>query len=263
VKGVKPQWAIFAIGLPRDLPLEGSNGFDGLIEGLRNGCKEYGVAYLGGDLGETKELTVSMTVAGEIDPKLILRRNAAKLGDYLYTSGEYGLTGLGFALLLKPTPTLEKLKFDKKPCIEAVLNPKVDPNLGPTIAQKQLAHAGADSSDGLLKTIDEICVASNIGVDLVWDQIPLAQSLKQYQTLINGSISQIESLVLEAGEEFHHVFTVDPKKASILERTFPNQLHRIGTIQPKEAGKWVSYPDGNKKSFQQFKLGYEHFQANT
>ena len=43
-------------------------GFDGLIQGLRDGCDEFQVQYLGGDLGETKELIVSMTVAGEGDP---------------------------------------------------------------------------------------------------------------------------------------------------------------------------------------------------
>ena len=217
VKGVIPQYAVIAIGLPRQTPLEGERGFDGLIQGLRDGCDEFQVQYLGGDLGETKELIVSMTVAGEGDPQQLIRRNGAKAGDLLYTTGEYGLTGIGLQLTLHPEDSAWDLDFDKKTCLDAVFYPNFNIKIGPVLAEHGWAHAGADSSDGLLKTVEEICLASQVGITLDWDRIPIASAVQQYQVTAQTSI---ESLVLATGEEFTHLFAVDPVTKQMLKIPF-------------------------------------------
>ncbi len=58
-----------------------------------------------------------MTVAGEGDPQQLIRRNGAKAGDLLYTTGEYGLTGIGLQLTLHPEDSAWTLILTKKPAL--------------------------------------------------------------------------------------------------------------------------------------------------
>lgn len=256
VKGVKPKWAVIALGLPRSLPITGNRSFDALIEGLRDGAKEFGVDYLGGDLNETKELIVSITIGGECHPKKLIKRQNAQIGDLIYTTGEYGLTGIGFQVLLDPNSDVHHYEFDPEPSIKTVLNPNTDTQIGLRLAELGWAHASADSSDGLLKTLEEISLASNVGIELYWKQIPIANSIKKLQEI---SGKQWEQAILGAGEEFTHIFVIDRTFEAQVSQEFYNKLTCIGKVVSAEHGLKLIDFEGKNLEFSQFNKGYDHF----
>lgn len=256
VKGVIPRWAVVALGLPVNLSVEGDFGFDGLIRGLRDGCRKYGVQYLGGDLGETGDLTVSMTVGGEIDPNYILRRTNAHPGDILVTTGQWGLTGVGFDILFhRPQIYISNSKQYSR-CIDAVLNPQVDNEIGPDLAIHEQAHAGADSSDGFIRTIFELCNASKTGATIEWKGIPIPDIVRSYAQEFT---IPLEQLVLSTGEEFNHIFAIPPDKLDSIKRKWGSRLTQIGVLNDNPEKIELHYSKGHSKPLKEIGEGYQHF----
>jgi thiamine-monophosphate kinase len=256
VKGVIPRWTVVALGLPANLPLEGDFGFDGLIRGLRDGCREYGVQYLGGDLGETGDLTVSMTVGGEIAPNYILRRNNAQSGDILVTTGEWGLTGVGFDILFQRPQFQVPISNQYSRCIEAVLNPQVDAEIGPDLAIHEQAHAGIDSSDGFIRTIIELCSASKTGAIIDWKSIPIPDIVRSYA---QEYAIPLEKLALSTGEEFNHIFSISPDKIDAVKRKWGSRLIQIGVLNEIPAKILLQYSKTKLIPLKVIGEGYQHF----
>ncbi len=81
------------------------------------------------------------------------------------------------------------------------------------MAEHGWAHAGADSSDGLLKTVEEICLASQVGIALDWDRIPIASAVQQYQ-VTRSNVYRIVGFSNRG--RFTHLFAVDPVTKQML-----------------------------------------------
>jgi thiamine-monophosphate kinase len=257
VKGVQPRWILVALGLPPTMPIEGENGFEGLIQGVSAACHDHGIRYLGGDLGETDDLIISITIGGESDPTRILRRSSAKVGDIIVTTGQYGMTGVGFDLLLGSEPYSMEDARTFAPCITAVLEPSVDPEIGREMAINGWATAAADSSDGLFRTIEALCEASHVGARLEWEKIPIFPLTPLYS--MNHGIP-LEDLVGSAGEEYHHIFTIPPDQLPYVLARWPLSVTPIGTITPQEQKLLLEYDTGECRPLTEFKAGYQHFQ---
>jgi thiamine-monophosphate kinase len=260
VKGVKPTWAVVSLGLPPELPMAGDFGFDALIMGLRDEFTQHHVDYLGGDLNQTNDVIISITVGGSLNPTKLIRRGGARIGDKIVTTGLYGLTGVGLDIVLgKSQDMFEDFPIDPltyQPCLTAVYEPQTDKETGPMLAEFGWASASADSSDGLIRTITEICKASNVGVKLDWGSIPISPLASSYS--FNHGLP-LEDLVLSAGEEFTHVFTIPSDKIPDLLNRWPVSITVIGEIVDLTQGLVIQYPDGEKRPFQEFLSGYEHF----
>ena len=270
VKGVKPSWASIALGLPRDLLFEGARGFSGLIQGLYEGCKEFGIRYRGGDLNTTKELIVSVSVTGYIDPIKYISRSGAKAGDYVYVNGEFGYTGVGLSLLLKNNINKSGLseKFINK-SIDSVLNARISGAEARYLSEKGYASASCDSSDGLHRTLQAIAKASGVGFQIHLDVFVKPELLT---FSMNNQIS-LEKLIVGAGEEWIHVFCINPQCKDSLKNDLIDELQKhnsektpnsqfslieIGTCT-NEGGVIRYYFKGKEMNIDQEALGYVHF----
>jgi thiamine-monophosphate kinase len=255
VKGAIPQWAVVSLGVPASLPMKTDQGFLGMIRGLKEGFEHCDVAYLGGDLSQTLEIVINITCMGYLERERIIHRSGAHPGDLIYTSGEYGLTGLGFHFMLNSAVKVPH-NFDFKACEQAVLNPTTPLSLGPDLALQGVAHASADSSDGLVKTLAEIAHASHVGILIEWMKIPIHPSVTVYAQLTG---EDIKDFVLSGGEEFHHIFIVPPEHQRIVEMQFSSQLKQIGLIVEKTEGFQVRLTKNSYVPFSNIKSGYDHF----
>ena len=255
VKGAVPQWATVSLGVPATLPLKSDHGFNGLIRGLKEGFDHFGVEYLGGDLSQTQDIIINITCMGYLERDRIIHRSGAQPGDLIYTSGEYGLTGLGFHFMLNSAVKMPP-NFDFKACEQAVLNPITPLGLGPALAAQRIVQASADSSDGLIKTLAEIANASHVGILIDWVKIPIHPSVTEFAKLTG---EDIKDFVLSGGEEFHHIFIVPPEHQGIVEKQFSNQLKQIGIIVEKSEGFQVRLTKNSYLPFSNIKSGYDHF----
>src|SRR5690606_39168218 len=82
--GAAPRFALCALGLPAWV---GDAELRGLSRGMSALARRAGIQLVGGNLTRARELSVTITVAGEVPMGRALRRDTAKEGAWLYVGG--------------------------------------------------------------------------------------------------------------------------------------------------------------------------------
>jgi thiamine-monophosphate kinase len=259
VKGAIPKWGVVSLGFPNSLVLDGDSGFKGLIKGIKNGFDHYKIKYLGGDLNESMEIIVSCTVFGENEYGKVIPRNGAKVGDIIISTGEFGKTGCGFALLLdkkKASSISDKIKEN---FIRSVLNPETSQGYADILLQHGWVHASADSSDGIYRTLIQICESSGVTAELDWTNIPIAEGVSEFA---EETGIEIENLIFQAGEEFLHIYIIPSEKFREAKEFFNEkgkEFYKIGRVI-KGDPKILLRNKYHKNSTIELEMeGFEHF----
>jgi len=96
-----------------------------------------------------------------------------------------------------------------------------------------------DVSDGLASELFHICKASGVGVTIYEDKLPIDK--QTFDTAVELNIDPI-TCVLNGGEDYELLFTIDQKDFSKLEK-HPD-IHFIGHITKAEDGKLMVTKSG-------------------
>lgn len=94
--GARPRSLVVSLGLPGDLNVDWVSDF---ARGLAQACKPHGVGVDGGDLVGASEIAIGVTVVGDMEGRLPLRRGGAQIGDLIIHAGNLGHGAAGLALL--------------------------------------------------------------------------------------------------------------------------------------------------------------------
>ncbi|MFC3284842.1 thiamine-phosphate kinase [Litchfieldella rifensis] len=162
--GATPRWCLMALTLPEaqdDWLADFARGFHEL-------CDASGVSLVGGDIARG-ELSIGVTVHGELPPGTALRRNGARAGDVLAVTGTLGGGHGGLRAWQDGERNLDD------PLLAAYLLPQ--PRIAAGQALRGVATAAIDVSDGLLADLRHVCEASGVGADLDGEALPLAPGL--------------------------------------------------------------------------------------
>jgi len=242
-KGVKPQYAIISMNLPRTLK---QKDIQDITKSLKNSSKEFGIKILGGDMNEGREFVSHVCMFGKSQKNI--KRNGAKNNDIIFATGPFGLTGVGMKVLL------ENKKGDRKfvqECVKSVLMPKSRLKFG--INVNKFITSSMDSSDGLSTTLNEMATQSK--KKFLIEKIPTKKGVYDFARL-----NKIDSfnLIFDAGEEFEFIFTANKrfeKKILSLAKKSRIPIIRIGYVI---SGKNVFLKDGKiLKKIENF--GWSHF----
>lgn len=244
--GGTPQSLSLGLALPVDL---NPDDFDQLIAGILAAAKEYGAVLSGGDTCRSPGgLLISVTVQGHIKPEQILRRSGAKVGDLLYVSGTLGDSALALRELLAGRPPAAELAWRHH-------QPTARLRLGQELAQRRLATALIDLSDGLRADLGHILAASGVGARVQAAKLPLSPP---FRTALAAE-SHILDLALAGGEDYELLWSAPPSAAldlATLSAELALPLTCIGEIVA-EAGLNVVAADGTEVI--SAKVGYNHF----
>ena len=252
VKGIEPKAIIISLGLPNDLKL---SQFKDLIMGIISCAKEWNLKYLGGDLNKTKEIVINPTVFGLKKSGSIIKRAGMKEGDYLAINGRFGLTFVGFDILLKNKGNKRNYpKYERS--INSVLYPHIFGKEAYFLSDMSLATASIDSSDGFVKSLRDLML-SNRGLGF---EIEINKDLIDHEALIYADEHNIptEKLILYGGEEFIHLFTIPAEKyeESIkLAKSKGGFLIKVGKVISEEKIYFLK----NQNRLKINDHGYEHF----
>ena len=252
VKGVKPQGVIISLGLPENLKVI---DFKCLIEGIIDYIKLWNINYLGGDINKSKEIIINPTVFGFKDPKKIIYRKGLKTDDLVLINNKFGLTGVGFDIILDRKEKIEDFsKYHR--AIKSVLEPNDIGKEGIILADNQLATASIDSSDGLSKSLKDLLLSNpKMGFEIEFNENLIHQDSIEYSKDYNVSL---EKLVFNGGEEFIHLFTINAKNFKAAQK-FVNsrggRLFKIGKVTSEEK----IYFSKEGKRIELKSQGYEHF----
>jgi len=242
-KGARPQFAIISVNLPAKIS---KRLVSQIAQGFKSASREFGVKILGGDTNQGKEVVFNVCMFGAGEK--IVKRKGAKVGDLIFSSGPFGITGVGLEILLRNIKTKDAFA---KSAIKSVLRPI--PRLEFGLKTRQYFSSSMDSSDGLSTTLNEMSKQSKC--KFVINNIPTKNEVYKFAKTHK---SNFESLVFHAGEEYEIVFTAPKKyKPNLIKiaQVTKTPIMEIGSVL-KGNGVYIKKDQKLKKLED---LGYRHF----
>jgi len=226
-KGAKPIGAMISLNLTRTVS---ANEIKEIYQGIIDCAKTYSFDIWGGDLGESKEIVIDCFMIG-ISYRPIWR-NGVRPGDLIVVSGELGLTGAAFHLLLEKGKEISNMRNIYK----AAYRPEARLELGIRLSEIPGVTAAIDLSDGLSRSLYELERVNGVRLIIDADKVPIAKEAIEYAEA--NSLNPLE-LALHGGEEYEILFTVNPsyeEQIVNLSRELGLRLTVLGIV---ERGKGV------------------------
>ncbi|MBI5681000.1 MAG: thiamine-phosphate kinase [Methanobacterium sp.] len=226
--GAKPLGIIVSVGLPKDMPLD---DFDSMMDGIFEGCKEYGMMLIGGDTNESNELTISGTCLGIVSKENVLMKDGANSGDVVAVTGPLGLAAAGFEVLFND---LDLEPDTKKNLLDHALNPKARVKTGILLGETGSVTSATDITDGLASEIGEIVDSSSsgIGITIYEELLPIPDSVLEIGKNTNKNPFEF---ALYYGEDFEILLTIRKDVFNKIKDNF--HLYKIGEVT--SSGKMI------------------------
>jgi thiamine-monophosphate kinase len=260
------RFATVSLCLPPDVTV---GWVDALYDGLLERAAESGVAIVGGNLSRTRDaIVVDVTLIG--DAGRLLLRTGARAGDRVVVSGTLGAAAEGVRLLKEGARLDEDGQLTATgvwtesssgavvACLRAQLDPQPPFALARSIAERGLAHAGMDLSDGLSADLAEMCAQSGVGAVVEASAIPVDPKAAGLARASGGDPLE---LALHGGEDYQLLLAVPPEEVEEvreLARVFGVETTALGTfvegepeVRLREAAGERPLPAG----------GHDHFRA--
>jgi thiamine-monophosphate kinase len=221
----------------------------GFAQGLFALADAFDCELVGGDTTRGP-LNISITVLGEIEPGHALRRDAAQAGDDIWISGTLGDARLALAAyrneITLDAPSLEL-------AAERMHAPTPRVALGRALAQRRLAHAALDISDGLVGDIGHILAASRVGATLEVDSLPAGPVLARQEDGLRRRFT------VAGGDDYELCFAAAPaQREAILQagEETGTPVTRVGRIEGNQGLRLV---DGSGALLDLGVRGWDHF----
>ncbi len=213
--GGVPRCFLLSLALPESATGKWLSGF---LVGLRLASNELRCALAGGDTTRRKEILINVTVVGEVQNGLAIQRDGARPGDQLFVTGTLGEAQLGLQILQreKGRPRARSSVLRKH------LYPEPRVAMGKWLAEKKLASAMMDLSDGLSTDLARICAASGVGARIDAEKLPVCSRVAKADGV---------TLALNGGDDYELLFAVKEEKAEKIPRAYKGvRITRIGKI---------------------------------
>lgn len=247
--GAEPLGLVFSIGLPKDIS---SADIDEIARGMSSAAEEYDTCVFGGDTNQTEDIILAGTAVGITNEDYILLRNGARENDIIAVTGWIGEAALGL-YLLKNQLKLEGALYQR------VLEPRA--RLSEALALRKLGAitSAGDITDGLALELHKIGEASNKGVIIEQEQLPIRKEVTEIAN--NNNLDPVD-LALYVGEDFELVLTITPEKWPEVKQRCEEMDLKITRIGKVRADKKVLMQtrDGLSKPLK--KRGYDQFLQN-
>jgi thiamine-monophosphate kinase len=228
-----------------------------LLSGMASFQEVHPCLALGGDISKSLSgMMICVTFLGwqEASSRL-LTRDGARAGDRILVTGMPGKAALGLQCLRRFGLSAIRNPMTR-PFVEAYLKPAPPIALARVIAQKGLAHAAIDTSDGLVQDLGHMSRLSCLQSFLNLEAFPL-EGLKALSSRLGV---QPESLALSGGEDYGLVLAVPQEVVEdikALGEEWNIEVHDVGHFQRGNPEVWVCRQ--GQEPFQLKRGGYEHF----
>jgi thiamine-monophosphate kinase len=252
--GARPRFCLLSVGVPDERWR--SNFLEEFYGGVRSLASKHGVAIIGGDTSRTPErVVVDSIVLGEVRRGRALPRSGARPGDQIFVTGALGGAAAGLKILESRAfqkPSAKPSRAQRR-LVERQTRPTPRVEWGALLAERRLATATIDLSDGFSSDLAHLCRESGVGARIDAALLPFDAALKSATT---GEAEAL-SLALDGGEDFELLFTVRPRDASKLPREIGGvRATRVGEVTGAR-GKIRLAEGGRERALKP--RGFEHF----
>ena len=233
---------------------------DELYAGIRAACERYKVDLVGGDTTSSRKgLIISVTAIGQVEPKKVVYRDTAKVGDLICITGNLGAAYLGLQLLEREKqvylsnpgvqPDLEEQTY----LVGRQLKPEARKDMIEAFAKNNLIPTSMiDISDGLASEIFHICKSSNVGALIEESGVPIHPDAQMMA--INFKMDPI-TCALSGGEDYELLFTIDPSDVDKVK--YLPDIYIMGEIIEASEGVKLNTKGGNIHDLKA--QGWRHF----
>ncbi len=244
--GATPAWVSMALTLPT-IDEEWLKPFCDAFFELAN---YYNIQLIGGDTTKGP-LSISLTVQGFVPDNKALTRSGAKVGDWIYVTGELGDSKAGLSVILDESKRNDP--FAKELELRHYIS---HPRILVGQALLNLASSAVDISDGLIADLGHILNRSKVGAAVDVSLLPISKELMQFA----GSVSAAQKYALTSGEEYELCFTVPEQNKGSLESALAHcgckvtcigQIRSQGRLELNHKGKHLEWA----------LEGYDHFKV--
>jgi len=218
--GGQPRCFLLSLALPQS---HTGRWLDEFLSGLRRAARRFRCLLAGGDTTRRNEILINVTVVGEVREGQAVLRSGAKPGDVIFVSGRLGEAELGLRLLRIG----ETIAGRKDPALKKHLYPEPRLELGRWLAEKGLAAAMMDLSDGFSSDLPRLCAASGVGARIEEAKLPIVSTSWDKRTQGLDSLH----LALDGGDDYEMLFVVPRRRVASIQRSFRGlALTSIGEI---------------------------------
>ena len=252
-----PNQIILNIGISSKFSLK---AIDEFYDGIKIACDEYSVDLVGGDTSSSiTGMVISCTAIGTVLKKNISLRSGAKENDVLCVSGDLGRSFLGLKILQREkrvflnNPEMQPKLNSYKNIIEKQLRPVARVDIINILKEyKIIPSSMIDISDGLASEILHLSEASNLGVKIFEEKLPILEETKLVAKEFDLNFS---NCALNGGEEYELLFSITPNEYELIKKNNID-IKPIGYFTKDKSKKIVL---SNDKEDELKSFGWKHF----
>jgi len=252
-----PNQIILNIGISSKFSLK---AIDEFYDGIKIACDEYFVDLVGGDTTSSiTGMVISCTAIGTVLKKNISLRSGAKEHDVLCVSGDLGRSFLGLKILQREkrvflnNPEMQPKLNSYKNIIEKQLRPVARVDIINILKEyKIIPSSMIDISDGLASEILHLSEASNLGVKIFEEKLPILEETKLVAKEFDLNFS---NCALNGGEEYELLFSITPNEYELIKKNNID-IKPIGYFTKDKSKKIVLL---NDKEDELKSFGWKHF----
>ena len=253
----EPTQVLVSMALSSKFTLE---AVEALYSGMRLACDTYGVDLVGGDTTSSRTgLALSITAMGVVEPSKISYRSGAKENDLIVVSGDLGGAYMGLQVLEREKqvfqaastvqPDLEGYDY----ILERQLKPEPRADMIRLFEELKITPtAMIDVSDGLASELLHLAKASNCGVTIYENKLPLdpvtIRAIEEFKMDPN-------TVALNGGEDYELLFTIPQSDFEKIE--FREDMHVIGHVTANQTGNYMVTTSGSQLELKA--QGWNHF----
>lgn len=234
-----PKQMTISLGVSNRFPVE---AIDELYEGIRLACENYHIDLIGGDTTATRSgLTLAVTLIGEVKKEAIAYRSGAKPNDIVCVSGDLGAAYMGLQILEREKQVF-KANPEMQPDLEThayLIGKQLKPD-GRTDIIHELMEKGIvptsmiDISDGLAAEVLHLCHASEVGIAIFEENLPIENA-----TMLAATEFKLNpiTVALHGGEEYELLMTIRQEDYEKLKTI--TELTPIGFVNDSKAATLI------------------------
>ena len=203
--GAKPVAFTLALAMPRI----DESWLQGFSAGLLALADQHTCELVGGDTTQG-QLTICITVMGEVPPGDALLRQGAQVGDDIYISGSVGDARLALEVM---RGQLSLSASDFESCRQRMEQPQ--PRIALGLALRGVANACIDVSDGLAGDLGHVLKASQVGAVLTTDWVQDSAAISVAMQSL--PFARRLDMALAGGDDYELLFTAAPEQAEAVQ----------------------------------------------
>lgn len=248
--GARPLAAFITLALPRDVPVRWVDRF---YQGLGECAVRYGCPVAGGDTVRAPDrIALSVAALGSVPAGKAVTRAGARVGDWVCVTGVLGESGAGLALLEQG----KRVSGRRRRLVEWHRRPVPPVEAGALLAERGLATAMLDLSDGLASDAGHLAKRSGVGLRIEQERLPVSDAARQLAAALGVDPYY---WALHAGEDYQLLFTVSPERWPDV----PPALAPLGVVATRigevtRRGVVLVDEDGEARPLR--KEGFTHFE---